>query len=64
MEDDVTICACCETPVGPLVAGPLPGLRVCGVRGKATEEAILQAVGKCLLRRIALDNKRYPVVRV
>ena len=61
----MTRCASCQTSVGPLVAGPLPGLRVCGVRFKDRhdEDEKRLAVEACGKRRSILDAQRYPVIR-
>ena len=55
------VCANCATTVGPFQAGPLPGLRVCGVtlKDRHNAEAIRVAVEECGKRRSALDWERY-----
>ena len=55
------VCATCETKVGPFVAGPLPGQRVCGVafKDRHDSEAIRKSVEECGKRRSALDWQRY-----
>ena len=57
------VCANCQTTVGPFVAGPLPGLRVCGVRFEDRHNADLIRVRteECGKRRSALDWERYSV---
>jgi hypothetical protein len=58
-------CANCGTTVGPFVAGPLPGTRLCVPLEVMVDGAKVRTVTDCLKRRGQLDHERYgPTIKV
>jgi hypothetical protein len=58
-------CANCGVTVGPFVAGPLPGSRICATQKVMVDGAEVRTALDCIKRRGALDFARYgPVAKV
>jgi hypothetical protein len=55
------VCANCQSTVGPFVAGPLPGLRICALEEVLVDGAKVRTAHECIKRRAALDFVRYPM---
>jgi hypothetical protein len=59
------VCASCGATVGPFVAGPLPGLRICEIQKIMVDGAEVRTALDCIKRRGQLDFARYgPAVKV